>query len=70
MRETAFSTCCHGFPGWEEVAGPRFVFAHILPPHPSHLFDRHGESLLHGELGDVWRNREHAWSSWASLRSA
>ncbi len=45
----------------EEVPEPRFVFAHILPPHPPYLFDRHGEPLLHGELemtGDVWRNRD------------
>ncbi|MFO8059806.1 MAG: hypothetical protein R6U70_04025 [Bacillota bacterium] len=45
----------------EEIPGPRFVFAHILPPHPPYLFDRHGEPLLRGELemtGDVWKNRD------------
>lgn len=45
----------------EEIPAPRFVFAHILPPHPPYLFDRHGEPLLRGELemtGDVWKNRD------------
>ncbi len=45
----------------EEVDGPRFVFSHILPPHPPYLFDRHGDPLERAELemtGDVWKNRE------------
>ncbi len=45
----------------EEVSGPRFVFSHILPPHPPYLFDRDGNPLERAELemtGDVWKNRE------------
>ncbi len=45
----------------QKVEGPRFTFAHMLPPHPPYLFDRDGEPLGRSEMqmtGDVWKNRE------------
>ncbi len=44
-----------------EIKGPKFVFAHILVPHPPYLFDRNGEPVPKAKLkmsGKVWEHRE------------
>ncbi|HEB12089.1 MAG TPA: hypothetical protein ENI11_00215 [Actinobacteria bacterium] len=44
-----------------ETRGPKFVFAHMITPHPPYLFDESGKSVPETELkmsGDVWTKRE------------
>lgn len=44
-----------------EMDGPKFVFAHIISPHPPYLFDANGNPVPESDLdlkGNVWRNRE------------
>lgn len=44
-----------------EVEGPKFVFAHITPPHPPYLFDRDGNPLppVESEIFYHWHPREY-----------
>lgn len=43
-----------------QVEGPKFVFAHIISPHPPYLFDTEGKPAAGSELemnGHVWEQR-------------
>lgn len=43
------------------LAGPKFVFAHILLPHPPWLFGPNGEEIKKSEVayyGDVWEQKD------------
>jgi hypothetical protein len=45
-----------------KIKGPKFVFAHILTPHPPYLFDSKGQPVSGTELkmcGKVWLEKEH-----------
>lgn len=45
----------------QEIEGPTFTFAHILPPHPPYLFQEDGERVEEIRLqmaGDIWEERE------------
>lgn len=44
-----------------KIKDPKFIFAHIISPHPPFLFDINGEQVPHTGLsmfGDVWGDRE------------
>ncbi len=42
----------------DEVKGPLFVFAHIIPPHRPFIFDRNGESPKGGADINAWSSRD------------
>ena len=44
-----------------EIEGPKFVFAHIIPPHPPYFFGANGEYVRRATLkmhGPVWGQKE------------
>lgn len=41
--------------------GPKFVFAHFLPPHHPYLFDRHGNVLKHVTLSNQFDFQARLW---------
>jgi hypothetical protein len=48
--------------GLGDDPGPKFVFAHILPPHHPYLFDRDGKVLSHARLSEQFDFQERMWS--------
>jgi hypothetical protein len=43
------------------VPGPKFVFAHFLPPHHPYLFDRHGRVLRRATISDQFEFQKRLW---------
>ena len=43
--------------------GPKFVFAHFLPPHHPYLFDRQGHVLRHASLSDQFEFQKLLWEA-------
>ena len=41
--------------------GPKFVFAHFVPPHHPYLFDREGHVLRHANLSDQFEFQKQLW---------
>ena len=41
--------------------GPKFVFAHFLPPHHPYLFDRHGNVLKHVTVSNQFDFQAQLW---------
>ncbi len=41
--------------------GPKFVFAHFVPPHHPYLFDRHGNVLRRANLSDQFEFQKQLW---------
>jgi Sulfatase len=44
----------HKLPELARLGGPKFVFAHVLAPHPPFVFGRHGESVQPNEQFTLW----------------
>jgi hypothetical protein len=44
-------------------AGPKFVFAHFLPPHHPYLFDRDGQVLRRATLSDQFEFQKVLWEA-------
>lgn len=45
----------------KKIKGPKFIFAHILVPHPPYLFDEDGQTVPEARLkksGKVWEHRQ------------
>ncbi|QQG42912.1 MAG: sulfatase-like hydrolase/transferase [Candidatus Giovannonibacteria bacterium] len=43
------------------LPGPKFIFAHILSPHPPFVFKQNGEEVPNGKYmleGDIWKQKE------------
>ena len=41
--------------------GPKFVFAHFMPPHHPYLFDREGNILRHATISNQFQFQENLW---------
>lgn len=52
--------------GQARVPGPKFVFAHFLPPHHPYLFDRDGRILRHANLSDQFEFQKKLWEDRSS----
>jgi hypothetical protein len=48
--------------GLARESGPKFVFAHFLPPHHPYLFDRQGNVLRDAHLSDQFEFQGRLWS--------
>jgi hypothetical protein len=44
-----------------KTAGPKFVFAHFVPPHHPYLFDRDGKVLRHATISDQFEFQKRLW---------
>lgn len=49
-----------------KAPGPKFVFAHFLPPHHPYLFDREGRVLRHANLSDQFEFQKRLWEDRSS----
>jgi len=46
--------------------GPKFVFAHFVPPHHPYLFDRDGNILRHATISNQFEFQENLWEDHAA----
>lgn len=44
------------------LPGPKYVFAHFIPPHHPYLFDRHGTILTSATVVDQFQYQNYLWS--------
>ena len=62
----------NGLYGWQALAslrdapGPKFVFAHILMPHPPYVFGENGEYLGPGKVGERYEDRFAGQLKWTN----
>ncbi len=45
-----------------QAKGPKFVFAHFVPPHHPYLFDRHGNVMRHATVSNQFEFQKFLWS--------
>jgi hypothetical protein len=53
----------------ENPPGPKFVFAHIVPPHPPYVFDANGKVLQHRTIADQFAMQAGLWQRYADYVS-
>jgi hypothetical protein len=46
-----------------KAPGPKFVFAHFVPPHHPYLFDRHGNVLRRATMSDQFELQRRLWEN-------
>lgn len=51
-----------------KAPGPKFVFAHFVPPHHPYLFDRDGRVLRHATVSDQFQFQKKLWEERAAYR--